>query len=892
MSELNDQTPQQRLSEIKKLGDTTESITKIKELLVDFPDFIWGRIKLGLVYRSLGDRKSALTTFEEAIKLAPNNQKLKLELSSEQLYFKQFAECRKNLQEILDINPQEIWAYFKLGMLYRQENNRAEALKLFQKAAALSPKIIQIQINCAIELIYFNKLEEAERQLTKALEYNPCHFDLLMHLGYLAKKQQKVDLALGYYQKIIAHHPKRIKPHLRIIDILITLDDLPEVKNKLEILYQEYPENFHVLIYSGHLEKKLGQRTKALQWFRNAKEKASNIEEKLESQILAVEELRALGRLEEAIKFIDPIIQEFPHSIWAQMVKGSILQEQNNLTAAVNIYKSILSREQNHLNCRIELAKTYRQLGQIETAISLLEKTYQSLGANIQIFMQLGFLNQALEDWDIAGKWYQKICQEYPNEAQGYCLLANLMSLQGDIYSAINLLDEAQVIIPNSLPIILKLIECQLLLGNFNLSIQLIQEELKRFPNNAQLLSRLCRVQMEQGDYNAALTALDQISTDDRAWIRRTEQLRADIYFYKYNYQQAEDHFRKAISLTSTPPWERNRLAAILMLTGRIDEARQELKIATEELNPGKSVVPLRNHAAMITNELRIHPPLWQKLQAVQQEKESKRILGLASILAQEPLYLGSALYLARELRTQGIFDQIQQALSKNSTNLPSIPKRIVQFWDEPQPPQEVQRICQSWSQLNPEYEYIRFSLKTAIAFVKEHYDKKVLKAFYRCDQPATQADFFRLAYLNKMGGFYADADDLCHQSLDSIVNLNPELVVLQEELAVFGNNFLGCVPGQAMIRTAFYQAVNNLSDYCNESPWFSTGPALITSTICSGLLPYLTYKDYQLWPRLLVLSQAQLRKIVNQHMQLPYKKTARSWHHNAYERKVTLAPS
>jgi len=84
---------------------------------------------------------------------------------------------------------------------------------------------------------------------------------------------------------------------------------------------------------------------------------------------------------------------------------------------------------------------------------------------------------------------------------------------------------------------------------------------------------------------------------------------------------------------------------------------------------------------------------------------------------------------------------------------------------------------CQSWRNCNPEYEYIRFSFQGAIAFLKKHYDHRVLKAFQICEQPATQADLFRLAYLYKMGGFYADIDDRCRKSLDPMIALNPELV-------------------------------------------------------------------------------------------------------------------
>ncbi|MDJ0898890.1 MAG: tetratricopeptide repeat protein [Xenococcus sp. MO_188.B8] len=1100
MSESLPQTAKEQLLNIKKLGNTIAAINQLQELLSDFPKFIPGWINLGLIYRSLGDRDSALSTFEQTIKLAPNDQKVKLELSVEQLCCGQLTKCRKNIEELLAINPKNIWALIRLGQLNRHENKRTAALISFQKALKLSPKTVWASIYVATELRCLGRFEEAAQTLTKALEYSPNNFNLLLQLGHLERQRQQRDQALKWFslasekasslpdainaelyaieelrglgnleqaattikqilkkfpdnirakliygtllklklkfdaavevyqeiitlkpeniqahlelatclselgktkealdilenatssypdelkvllkigdlyrkkqdrrqalkyyqkflaiapqniqanlnvatelqyfgnleaaetqlhqaleyhpnnfyalmkmaqleqtrqnldvalescQKVIDHYPNSIEPHLKIIGILGDLGSFEEANNNLKILHQKYPEEFRILIHYGHLERRLGQREKALQWFNLAQEKTSNLAQNLEFKILAIEELIALGRLDEAIKLIDPIIQQFPHNLRAQMIKGRILQKQPNLTAAANVYRAILSTEANHLNSRIELARTYSQLGQIEIAISLLEETYELLGANIQIFMLLGSLNQALEEWEIAALWYQKICQEYPYNPQGYCHLADLMFVQGETESALKLLEEAKVKLPSSLPIIIKLIEFQIRLDNLDLTYKIIREELKRFPDNVQLLWKLCRVQMQQGDYTAALSTLDKISTDNQDWIRQTQNIRANIYFNLYDYPQAEKHFKQAISLAPVAPGERNRLATILMLTGRIDEARQELKIATKEIilktPPGKSFVPLRSHPAMVTNELRMNPPLMAKLQAAQQEIGAERISALGSLLAQEPNYLGTALYLARELREQGIFEEIRQTLSQNATNLTAIPRRIVQFWDEPQPPIDVQRICQSWSDLNPGYEYIRFSLNTAVDFLKEHYDQQVLKAFANCDEPATQADFFRLAYLNKMGGFYADADDLCRQSLDTIVNLNPELVVLQEDFASIGNNFLGCIPGQSMIRTAFYQAVHNLSYYCNESPWFKTGPGLITSAVCSGLLPYLTYTNYQIWPRLLVLTQAQLRKIINQHISLAYKTTAKSWQNNAYKRRIKV---
>ena len=892
MSELGNQTPQEHLLAIKKVGDTSTAITQLQELLVNFPNFIPGWIELGSIYRELGNHPLALKTFSQALEIQPNNRNLKLLLSAEQLLLNQLDQCHQNLQELLENDPEDVLAIIRLGEIERKKNNRKKALKLFQKALELDYQYFWAIFHLGVELLEAGRFNEAKEQFKTGLEFHPGNFNLLMKLGEVEQKRQQLDVALKNFQTVIENHPERIEPYLRKVNILGDLERFVEAKQHLETLEKKYPREPQIFISAGHLERKQGKREKALELFRLAQEKAINPKQKIETAILATEELRDLGNIIEALEQIEAIIEEFPDNLPAKIVKGSILQQQPNLIAAADVYYDILTTDPNHLSSRIELARVYSQSGQVTEAIALFEETDQLFPGNIHVLIQLGSLYQALEDWETAHHWYQKACSNNPYNPHGYIKLARLMFLQGETELAINLLQEVQVKIPNSLPIAITLIDMQTRLGNFETSHGIITEWLNLFPKNRQLLWQLCYLNVGKGDYITALEVLDTITPDNQEWWAETESLRANIYFYQYNYKKAEEHFIKAIELIPIATQERSRLATILMLTGRINEARQQFKIATEELNlktsPAKSAIPLKSHPAMITNQLRFNPGIMAEIQAIQQEAPDIRIRTLASLIIQEPSYLGSALYFTKELREQGIFAKLQQNLTKNQTDINAIPKIIMQFWDEPEPPQEVQKVCQSWKDLNPDYEYIRFNLDTAFAFLHKHYDGKVLQAFAHCDQPATQADFFRLAFLNKMGGFYADADDRCHRSLNSLIHLNSELIVAQEDIASIGNNFIACVPGESIIRTAFYQVVNTLIDYCNESPWFKTGPGLLTSVVANSLVPYITYTDYQMWPRLLVLNQSQLRQFINQNISLAYKKTNKSWSQKAYQRRIS----
>ena len=894
MNNSKQKAAKERLSTVKQLKDTSTAIAKIQEILDDFPEFVPGWVELGFCYRKIRDRTSALATFATALKLRPQDVRIRIQLSTEQLHFGKLEDCQENLQQLLAKAPNHVRGMINLAKVHQKKGEREKAIELYKKVLQIDPQANEATINLVEQLQKCNLYAEAIQYLQKATHNSPKHFGLLICWGKLEQSRRNFPPALEYFQQAISLHPDKLNAYFGQIDTLWQLGDYKEVKHQLENLRSNFGDRYPVLIYSGGFERKLGRRENALRWHQLAQTKAAELGQIINVQIEIAEDLKALGRYDEALETIESTIALQPEHLPSLVIKGSILLAKAELAKAAEAYEHILTLKPVHFEARIELAKIYSQSGQVDRAIALLEETESLLGIKVKTCIRLGLLYQALEDWENAEISYVKACQAKPDNYQGYYELANLHFLQGDIEVAFELLDQARQKSPYSVEVELRWIQFQKRLGNIDLCQKPLIELLKQSPKNLKLWWELCIVYMNQGNYASAANVLKRINVDSQYGIRRTQELRAKIYFHQYNYQQAEQYLREAIALSPVANFERNQLAAILMLTGRIDEARQELRIATQELglrvHPGKVQVPLKSHIAMTLNQLRINPPLLAEL--LQAERTSpNRMLAFGRIVKREPNYLGAALYLTRELRTQGIFEHLKYNLAQNSSRLPTIPKRIVQFWDEPEPPPEVEQICQSWQDCNPEYEYHRFSLDEAIAFLNEHYDERVLQAFANCDLPATQSDFFRLAYLYKMGGFYADADDKCRRSLDTLVDLSPELVILQEDFACIGNNFLGCIPGQSIIQQAFEQAVENLSYYSNESPWFKTGPGLITSAVSSGLVAYLSNKNYQTWPRLLVLNQSELRKIVVQHIYLPYKRTDKSWLHESSHRRLKMLP-
>jgi len=92
-----------------------------------------------------------------------------------------------------------------------------------------------------------------------------------------------------------------------------------------------------------------------------------------------------------------------------------------------------------------------------------------------------------------------------------------------------------------------------------------------------------------------------------------------------------------------------------------------------------------------------------------------------------------------------------------------SIPRSIVQFWDNPsEVPDDVRLCMDSWQALRSEgFALACFDESLARHFVADKLEPRHVEAFDVCYHPAMRSDYFRLCYIGSCGGCYVDADDV-----------------------------------------------------------------------------------------------------------------------------------
>jgi tetratricopeptide (TPR) repeat protein len=197
---------------------------------------------LGFAYQQMGQFDKAVSTFEEALKLAPDDPTLTGYLIQANLAAKRFVEAadlaraaradqpdnlplarleaealRQSgradqgvalLEGVVQKNTDDPDAYIALSQLYADANRGAQAVKLLQDAQLKFPTESSLTFQLAAVLEKQKKHAESEAVFRQLIAKEPEHAAALNYLGYmLADRGEKLEESVGLIQRALQIEP-------------------------------------------------------------------------------------------------------------------------------------------------------------------------------------------------------------------------------------------------------------------------------------------------------------------------------------------------------------------------------------------------------------------------------------------------------------------------------------------------------------------------------------------------------------------------------------------------------------------------------------------------------------------------------------------------------------
>lgn len=680
----------------------------------------------------------------------------------------------------------------RLARAYREADRRIDAIELMRAAEAAAPDDPGILGFYADLLMAFDRdcdPQELERVLVRRNQMDPGHLRTLLALASLREEAGHKEEAVALLEQARTRHPTHPKPYL-LLSALARADSADAAIAWLDAGLEGGAEPNLLLREKGRLLTSQGALEAAESTQRSllalgGKGKGGSAAARLD----LIATLRRQGRLKEAMELIGT---EFPER--ADVREG------------------------------LRLVGDLRTSGRTADALDLIQKILASHPHDTTALLVLVAVLQAKEAYGEAQAVVEQVLKIDPTLGRGYSMLADIQWNARSATAALATLDLGFAVAGPSAELYATAARIHFHRGEDAAAAARLREGLEAFPGNRNLLRAAidqCIVSGRFGDLDPLLDALPD--TPEQRSAKRVFKARCAMAHLRY-----EDAVTVLTEAEAETPdnynvWIHHLLAAMPRL--RMDDARRAEKRLRGLVRDDPDHVRAARKVGFfreLFNDMLTDPAAAVAGSDAVARNDLDR---LSTVVRDFPDSTGVALALVVALRRAG---RLPGPKPGRAVAASPIPRRVVQFWDAPEPPEDLRAFIESWGKLNPNWTHTLFSVDSAREFLAQNMPGPVLQAFQAARHPAHKADIFRLAVLLRDGGIYADIDDRCMGPLDQLC-AGASLVLRHEHLGSIGNNFIACRPGHPLVGKALMGAVKATLEGHSEAIWLSTGPGLLT---------------------------------------------------------------
>ena len=232
---------------------------------------------IGEYYIDLNDADNAIDAFREAYMLDAKNAKAVAGLSdalatkgNEYLFSEQTPKAKAFFLEAIKYNPQNAIAYFGLGEVFTDTDERDEAIASYEKALAGDKKLTEIYLPLGI--LYFQKGEiaKADNILSKAeaSKIETSESDVL--LGAIRSSQNRMPEALDALNRAQQLDPSNAEAFYYKGDILLRQGNQAAALNEFQKAIALKPAYFEAFRASGQANLELKKYPEAVTAYKSA----------------------------------------------------------------------------------------------------------------------------------------------------------------------------------------------------------------------------------------------------------------------------------------------------------------------------------------------------------------------------------------------------------------------------------------------------------------------------------------------------------------------------------------------------------------------------------------------------------------------------------------------
>lgn len=392
---------------------------------------------LGSAYLMLGKTETANQYYEQATKLAPDNQTLRTFLAVSQFASGDVDTAVTELENIIEIDPNTLRADILLIQIHLRQHQYEKAIKAAQEFIKNKPDSPIAHTLLGTAYAGNQQYKAAYGEFAKANQINPEYLPAILNLAKLELKDHKDAAAKQRLQKALQKNPGNETLHVTLAKIAILEKDKATVEKQLREAIDKNPQALESRLLLGAYylaEHKLNEATTL------AKE-AYKINNKLPQVVRFYSQIQnRLGNYAESEKLLQELARLSPDTPAVYVELASVQLRTNKRDDARDSLQTALKLSQNKhavatmLLGRLDVAEN--KLAAATQRASQLQKQFPELPGGLVL---QGDVYMARSDAKAAIQAYLKAkkINEYPDLV---LRLHNAYLKYGDEKSAINIL--------------------------------------------------------------------------------------------------------------------------------------------------------------------------------------------------------------------------------------------------------------------------------------------------------------------------------------------------------------------------------------------------------------------------------------------------------------------
>jgi tetratricopeptide (TPR) repeat protein len=294
-----------------------------------------------------GHYASASALFERAEAASPGTTDALLFEGKALVHIQNFAKAEQVLRTYSKLHRDSSDALYMLAFVLHRQNQPAESLETYTRAAALTPPTADDLKIVGLNYVLLNDYPDAIRWLEKAVEIDPKNRDAWYYLGR------------AYYTK--ARLPEARKAFLAVLD-LHPQDSKAE--NNLGLIFET----------SGQPAAAIDAYKKAIAWQNNVPHPSEQPYVNLGSLLLEQ------GRVDEALVYLEQAVALAPSNASCHMKLGMAYRQAGRLEDARHELEQATQLEPENATAHYQLGRLYKEMHLLDRARAEFERTAELQG--------------------------------------------------------------------------------------------------------------------------------------------------------------------------------------------------------------------------------------------------------------------------------------------------------------------------------------------------------------------------------------------------------------------------------------------------------------------------------------------------------------------------------